>query len=166
MLPLVINNNIRSILVALGGADVNNQMTNLLKQVSSEFDGTIFVVGENIPSITSYNILSLGMVTQHQLAEYMNQVDVGIFAGGTMIYQALCVGLPIIAFPQTKYQSQHVRLWAESKAVIPVYELNQFENAWNYLSLRSNREKLSLFGKELVDGLGAKRVMETIIEIH
>ena len=50
--------------------------------------------------------------------------------------------------------------------VVPIYNLDQFEDAWNYLSLRSNREKLSLFGKELVDGLGAKRVMETIIEIH
>lgn len=162
----VINDNIRSILIALGGADVNNQMTNLLKQVSSVFTGTIFVVGENIPSIMSHNISSLGMVTQHQLAEYMKQVDLGIFAGGTMIYQALCVGLPIMVFPQTKYQSQHVRLWAESKAVIPIYKLNQFEGAWNYLSLRPNREKLSFLGKEIVDGLGAKRVMEAIIEIH
>ncbi len=152
--------------MALGGSDINNQMEELLLHITKLFTGIIYVVGENTTCLKKSNIFTLGVISQRQLAKYMNKVDLGIFAGGTMIHQALCVGLPIIAFPQTKHQSKHVSLWKEFNSVVPIYNLDQFEDAWYYSRCETNRKKLSSIGKQTIDGIGAKKVVREIIEIY
>lgn len=161
-----INNNVNSIIVSLGGSDINNQINIVLSYILKVFSGVVYVAGEKIRNIKGGKVVYLGMLNQRQLSEYMKKSDLGIFSGGSTIYQSLCVGLPVIAVPQTSYQLQHAQLWKKMNALEVVDNISNILNAWNLLQPVETRREMSQIGRKLIDGLGAERIVKEIIKIN
>jgi len=160
---------ISRILVALGGADFCQNLPNLLRVVIPllQTQTQIFVVGGRPASIdVPRNIeLTWGWLDQDILARRMADIDLAILAGGTMLWQAACVGVPTLSWPQTPGQMVHAASWKAKGAIIAVKDLNTIPSALEQLQSLPLREELSAAGRKAIDGLGATRIAVHLSEL-
>ncbi len=176
--------NIKKILITSGGTDNFNFSGNFLKQIINK---NLFskleihvVVGsfnknkEMLFSLKSdYNNIILHENVE-RMSELMLMCDVAITAGGSTMYELCTCGVPSISFSFADNQLYGVKRFDEIGVIkyagdIRVGEKILFNNIINILqNYIENPEKLfdrSFLMKKIVDGNGAKRLAEEIINL-
>lgn len=170
----------RRVLVVTGGNDEYHFMKNMLGHIldSRRFDDIKFrfVCGtfnkdlewlkEKTESIENIDALE----TLPSLKDEMEEADIIISAGGTTLYEAASVGLPIICFSFVDNQLFNVKSFDKGGYAYYAGDLREsfdFAKLLNCLEKliqdRSKREEMSAKLLELVDGNGAQRIAKEVL---
>jgi len=177
-----IRKNARAVLVTLGGADPENLTVKVVKALSrmdKKLDVTV-VLG---PAYTHHGELRqlLGKVKSlkskfriksdvKNMAKLMMKTDMAITAGGETIYELAATGTPAINMSQVEHQSINAKELERKGTVInlglggEVSEEQIINTVQHLLEDEKLRQKMSMVGKKLVDGKGARRVANLILE--
>ncbi len=163
------------ILVTLGGSDPNNQTLKVLqalKRLKGFSSDVKVVVGGTNPNIASLEIYLKELPFDAKLFKDVNNIsslmmwaDIAISAGGSTCWEMAYLGLPNIILVLAENQIP-VAEQLEKKGVsinLGWWEDVKEENIVDCLSILINnserREKMSLIGRQLVDGYGTQRVV-------
>lgn len=173
------SNEVKRILVFMGGADPANETGKALKALallnradiavdvvigsSNPFKDELQNLTRQMPCTTSYfNNVS-------NMAELMTSADIAIGASGTSTWERCCVGLPSIVMVLADNQKEIAEELEREGVVV---NLGWHENVTekdikfaveSLLKDLEKRKMISLRSKEIVDGMGAKRVVEKMI---
>jgi UDP-2,4-diacetamido-2,4,6-trideoxy-beta-L-altropyranose hydrolase len=166
-------------MVTLGGSDPDNVTRKVVGALARGGPGrceTVVVVGEGNPhmeelrSIVSSVPGPLRLVTQvTEMAELMAWADVGVAAGGSTSWELAFMGLPTLCLVLADNQEE---LAASLAGHGVVHNLgwhtalteDRIGEALGDLALDpAARRQMSLRGRQLVDGLGGRRVVEVLL---
>jgi spore coat polysaccharide biosynthesis predicted glycosyltransferase SpsG len=164
-----VSGTISRILVALGGMDVARNLPALLNVLVTwiRHPAEICVLTTQPIMMVFPDHINLSQVwlDQDTLSQRMPEFDLAILAGGTMLWQTACVGLPTISWPQTAQQKGHAAAWGSMGTLIVINNLNALSDALVQLQSQVRRKELSLAGSNLIDGKGASRIAEYLYSI-
>lgn len=171
--------NVNTILLTLGGEDRQNLMPRLLKSldVIAEDFSVIAIVGpffdnhEEVEKAGRHSGRPVRFVYEpRSVRDLMLSADMAISGGGQTLYELACVGCPTVALQVAADQQQHLRALVHGGVVrLAEYngdgELIEVRGAVSSLLKDSEaRAVISTTGQRLVDGQGALRVAQAIIE--
>jgi spore coat polysaccharide biosynthesis predicted glycosyltransferase SpsG len=158
----VVSKDISRILVALGGTDACGNLPallcSLLPLLQTPVEICVLSACPISVDIPDHVKLTWVWLDQDSLAQRMTDFDLAILAGGTMLLQTACVGIPTISWPQTPGQKEHAAAWESNGAVVAIKGLDALAAAVSRLQSPRLRLQLSRAGRSLVDGLGAGRI--------
>lgn len=164
--------NIRNVLIVLGGSDCTDYLKMILGYLTKQRPKIIYhVVAPNVrlkrwPNTYMYNNLSA-----LEMRRLMLRCDLSISAGGQTLYELIKIGLPVIAVCLAENQLfgllyftrmkliQNVG-WVKNKTILPKLG-SSFDRLLNY----EERMKMIRSNKGVIDGQGAKRVVEKCLGI-
>ena len=161
----MIRDEVEKIMLIFGGSDPSNLTAKVLR-IMEDFDVTV-VVGpryvyfkelERIAEEKNAEIL----VNPRNIAKLMFRSDLVITSLGLTMFEAMCVGTPVLAICQNDTQR-----WIKShmpflKFVLSEFDESEFMKNFEILLDGEVRENLSKFGKSLCDGMGLFRVVNLI----
>ena len=170
----------RKILVTLGGSDPNNftaRVIDALAQLDTRGLDVRVVVGPANPHLPELRERADALAPQIQLlsrvsdmAELMAWADLAVSAAGTTCWELACLGLPALIVIVAENQR---RIAEELDAIEVVQNLGWHDDvsverlaaAVNVLQHDSSRRlRMSERGRTLVDGRGAERVAQALLE--
>ena len=158
----VVRPQVSRVLMALGGDDSLGNLPAYVRAASAAFSAplTMHVVGARRVEfdVPSHIELDYGWVGQDQMAARMRDADLALIAGGSMIMQTSCIGVPTICWPQTEKQGQHSLGWLAKGAVVVAATLEQLPALLADTAPAPRRQQLSDSATGLVDGRGAARI--------
>ena len=170
------------VLITLGGStprDLALCVLDALSQIQSAIKTAVFVVGattEDFDSIKRAAQSLAGRITfvksATDMAALMMQADVAVSAAGSTCWELCCLGLPSllvdVAGNQTaealELDRQGYAKYVGSAATLDPDRLAQ--ELRELLRSEETRRSLSSKGRELVDGLGAERVVSALLDPH
>jgi UDP-2,4-diacetamido-2,4,6-trideoxy-beta-L-altropyranose hydrolase len=169
----------KKILVTLGGADPDNvtlKVIESLKLINDDDLEVNVVAGPSNPSLetlqsaisnTQFTINILQNVTD--MPELMAWADIAISAGGTTCWEMAFMGLPNVTAILAENQQAIATELSEKEVIV---NLGEYEGLSSNKIVRSlhkkmlekqDRSKMSRLGKKLVDGMGAKRIVKSMM---
>ena len=173
------NRHVRKVLVTFGGGDDRGgilfALSTLLPRTSSEIRFVV-VSGLNNPR-NAHNIRQIQLIDSKRvkyeidpvaLPEIFSSCDLAVMAGGSSTHEAACCGLPMILMTIADNQTIQAISWERRGAALNLGELSAVEPeilASTFAQVLADVEKktsMSVAGSELVDGLGAQRVAQSI----
>lgn len=170
----LIEKNIGSILITMGGVDPKNYTLFLMREVPIFFpDADIDIVlgggNQNCKDIykkAEDNVRICVYENISNMPKMIYHADLILCAGGNTLHEAACIGTPAIVFPSMPHEVRTARCFSSNGfgCVIDV-EDNLQDKLWEvckYMREYSVRRRMSDSGKELSDGLGFERVMNII----
>ncbi|MES0879091.1 UDP-2,4-diacetamido-2,4,6-trideoxy-beta-L-altropyranose hydrolase [Roseibium sp. SCP14] len=166
---------IKRILVTLGGVDLGNTTTQVLKKLleqdlPSEVEVSV-ILGSTAPHLSLVKSFAKELpfkcdvyVNATNMAELFSKADIAIGAAGSTSWERCCVGLPSIVLVTAPNQLHVANALAKAEVAIPVKELctNSFAEAFNQISSASVRKRMSDEAANICDGDGAWRVASKI----
>jgi UDP-2,4-diacetamido-2,4,6-trideoxy-beta-L-altropyranose hydrolase len=181
MIPSPPRQTVRHVLVTAGGADPTNLTPGLIRmldEMPEEFLVTV-VVGPFFSN--QVEIEEAARDSRHQVvlarspatvAVLMRDADLAISAAGQTLYELACVGCPTIAVAVASNQAGHLRALAEAGAVHAAGHAGAPDAlprvAAACLPLLKDplvRARMNAAGPRMVDGRGALRVAQAILEV-
>lgn len=168
---------IKRVLVFLGGVDFNNYTKLVIEALAGivprSFQ-TDVVIGMQHPAIREIEVLCFSHnfschIQTQKMAELMSAADLAIGAGGSANWERCCLGLPAFLISLAENQVQIAQALDLFGAVryLGREELVSVELIQNeIINLLNDADKFSNFSKKsysLVDGLGAERVANTLL---
>ncbi len=174
-----ISNEVKKILIVIGGTDVRNFTPRLIDALK-EFNelelnvviGSAYKNREEILESLKRSKLSYNLVeNQNDLSKYMYNVDLAISAGGLSAFQLAAIGTPFLGISAAIWETKRLRKMQELGICKFIGGFENFKKEDLYESLKylfdnkKEREKMSLNGKKLVDGKGIERVSKIIKEV-
>ena len=158
---------IRTILVALGGNDTAGNLPFVASTLLQIFpNARLMVCGSPGAVVPEHpRILRKEWLNQPDMAGLMSSCDMAVLAGGQMLVQAACIGLPALALPQSSNQSLHAASWQDTGSVVMVEEVSGLQAAASLLLPKQRRSRMSVMGRSAVDGRGAARVANKLIHL-
>lgn len=172
---------VKNILITFGGGNDRGAILFCLSALLKSTDPSTQIVimsGQGNPNnslITEWikkegdNRVQLKINPENVLQIFL-QSDIAIMAGGTTTYEAACTGLPMFIITIADNQLEQAKAWDSLGAAkfIGAFEdiskqelIDSFSKLLNHIELIQN---MSSMGKSLVDGYGAYRVANTIIQ--
>jgi len=168
----------RKILVTMGGSDAENfsaRVCEALRDLRCEGIEIRIVAGSSNPHVDSLREVAAkwdGAIRVEQnvsdMAEVMAWADVAISAAGSTCWEICMLGLPSVLLVLAENQRPVAQELSNMGVAIHCFSEEQTWNATicesvRRLLLRSDdRKKMSESGRELVDGLGAERVVAAL----
>jgi UDP-2,4-diacetamido-2,4,6-trideoxy-beta-L-altropyranose hydrolase len=165
----------RKVLVTLGGADPDNVTGKVIEALRGlDVEAKIVVGGSNphlnqlqsqVASLQSQVFL---IVDANNMPELMAWADVAVFAGGTTSYELAFMGLPGLVFVLADNQAGIAAALDRERVSVNLGEHTQVTVAktadvlQSLLNDPSRRDKMSRRGRQLVDGEGVKRVVDSL----
>lgn len=105
------------------------------------------------------------------LEDYMKEVDLAVSAGGTTLYELCAVGTPTISYSFADNQLYNVKQFAKDGLIDYAGDVRTDDIFANVVALyekynadRDIRQKRSAFMQQMVDGKGAERIAQILIE--
>lgn len=164
-----VSENISRVLLALGGEDFRGNLPALIGALVPLLPPAVEICvlsARPIPIDVPGSVkLNWDWLDQDSLAQRMPKFDLAILAGGTMLWQTACVGIPTISWPQTSGQEGHAAAWEDRGAVIVIKELATLPAAFKRIQSHRLRHELSSACRKLVDGVGASRVADRLCSL-
>ncbi|MFA9376900.1 MAG: UDP-2,4-diacetamido-2,4,6-trideoxy-beta-L-altropyranose hydrolase [Lachnotalea sp.] len=179
-----IKNSVLNVLITTGGSDHLCIIEKLVKKI---IDAKIYrnIKFHIVVGAFFYNVKELEELTeknkniilyQHitNMAEIMVLCDVAISAGGTTLAELSSCGLPTICFAVADNQLDGVQMYANREIMISVGDIRKnivqsineiLEWLAKLMKDKALREKLSQKEKECIDGNGAKRIAEKVVDL-
>ncbi|MEM2915264.1 MAG: UDP-2,4-diacetamido-2,4,6-trideoxy-beta-L-altropyranose hydrolase, partial [Candidatus Bathyarchaeia archaeon] len=177
-----IRKNADTVLVTLGGADPGNLTVKVIRALS-RIEKKLKIVTVLGPAYNHRLELQRLLIklagpkpkldirwNVRDMASLMMKSDVAITAGGETIYELAATGTPAINVSQVEHQNINARELEQAGTVInmglgrDVSEDRIADEVLYLLKNRDLRQKMSLAGKKLVDGRGASRVANLLLE--
>jgi UDP-2,4-diacetamido-2,4,6-trideoxy-beta-L-altropyranose hydrolase len=169
------NGPVKRILVCFGGIDAENYtgctIDYLLEMNNSNLNVDV-VIGAQHPrheKITE-TCMQHGFncyVQTDKMAELMVNADLAIGAGGSATWERCCLGLPAIVFAVAKNQERASRALAD-RGVVYLGRIEEFsveiKCAIKYFHVASRLHVMSVKAAELVDGQGAVRLSDMLLQ--
>jgi UDP-2,4-diacetamido-2,4,6-trideoxy-beta-L-altropyranose hydrolase len=172
-----INTKIKEVLITLGGSDLHKLTPRILKQLSNHYTDIIFNVvlgsafanSEEMKSFSSKNINFYEGTTAEKMKSIMLRCDFAITAAGQTIYELISTQTPFIPIQVIENQHQNILALKELNLVETTLENNEpFFNKKLLCETKkmmevNTRNKLVEKYKEIIDGLGSKRIIDALI---
>lgn len=169
---------IKKVIVSLGAGDILNLTSKtidiLIPLVGS--DCKIFAVMRSFhPEFQKMQcrqdtqISIIADPTATELFEVISQCDLAIASGGHSIYEFAYLGIPVIHVRVAENQ-EPAKCWDNTGFTYPlgIYDENEYQKkvqeAWNYFT-KEKIQEASLIGQKLIDGDGAKRVCQQLMNM-
>lgn len=178
--PIEVHKDINSILITIGGDDIRNLTPNILKLINNEFPKLVknVIVGKSfnninlIKNIADDNTNLIYSPNSKKMLDVMLQSDIAISAGGQTTYEFARIGLPSIAISIADNQTDSIQNWEklgflEFAGLWDDKELlNNVSNKLNILMNFEYRIEKHNHGISIIDGLGANRVVDNILNTY
>ncbi len=125
------------------------------RSLSSRFDNT--------------NINWFGQIDASKMAELMCEADICISAGGQTLHELAFLGVPTIAIETGEDQKYIINQYISSEFILKYLTLkknnlsHRIQLLLNDYSSKELRQRLTTNSKQMVDGLGAKRIAELLL---
>ncbi|WP_081841287.1 UDP-2,4-diacetamido-2,4,6-trideoxy-beta-L-altropyranose hydrolase [Alicyclobacillus macrosporangiidus] len=171
---------VRRVLVSFGGADTTNETCKALRGMtrwgnvnSCAIDVVVGPINPNIGEIQDL-AKRLPLATVHvntsRMAELMASADLALGAGGTTTWERCCLGLPTWVTIVAENQRQATAVLERMGVVCCLGESGHttdkdYADIWERLQATQLRA-MSARGMELVDGLGTRRVVDSMFAFH
>lgn len=171
-----INEKADSIFVCFGGGDKNNItqiILNLIKDIGLNI--TVVIGGlypyrdELIKSVDEYKNIDI-IINANNMDELIDEADLAIISGGTLLYETCTVGTPAIVVCQNQDQSIESDFFAQKDAAINlgVFDKINKESVQNavikLITDYDRRMHLSKNAKQLIDAKGVDRIINIILK--
>ncbi|MEJ5227564.1 UDP-2,4-diacetamido-2,4,6-trideoxy-beta-L-altropyranose hydrolase [Thermodesulfovibrio sp.] len=172
-----INESIKSVLITFGGEDNQNMTLKVLEILENKYNelekfvviGSLSKNREKLRNLASQKIRLFENLDAEGMKNLMLKADIAISAGGQTTYELARVGTPSILIAVSENQLQNCLGWHQAK--FAKYsgwwsDSKTMDNLLNYFKEMNDlkiREKMSLIGRKLVDGQGARRVVRKIL---
>ena len=174
----------KDVLITTGGSDKYNLAGKILQCALSDTEGKTLqyhvVSGSfnpHLPELTAVSEKHANVhiyQNVHNMAELMKQCDIALTAGGSTMYELCAVGVPIVCFSFVDNQEKIVETFVEKGLVC--YGGNYLkekeelpkrvvEHIRLLAASKALREDYSHREEKLVDGKGAERLAQGLIEI-
>ena len=162
-----VRKDVRRILVALGGGDTEGNLPLVVASIRRAAPTATLVVcgAPGVKIAADEHIERMPWLTQSGIASEFARCDLAVLAGGQMLVQAACIGVPAISFPQTENQSKHAQAWQRIGSARVVRKLARLPAALRTLQGDAVRRAMSAAGRKTVDGLGAIRIARSIANV-
>ncbi len=169
---------IQNILLTFGGQDIENLTPRILRLLSRNFPnvrkrivvGSGFSNEDQIEQAKDDNTGIYKAPSPIELVKLMFESDLAITTGGQTIVELARIGVPTIAISVVENQRLHMQGWLKEKFLLAELTNTQpnLENRLllliNNLRKKQPREFVSKIGRQKVDGSGAKKVVQILIE--
>jgi UDP-2,4-diacetamido-2,4,6-trideoxy-beta-L-altropyranose hydrolase len=172
------NNEVKRVLVFMGGADPTNETGKVLKAaklLNRDNIAVDVVIGASNPFRNEIKIMAKQMSNVacyfdvNNMAEMMSFADISIGASGTSTWERCCIGLPSIVMVLAANQKEIAEELEREGVVVnlgwheDVTEMDIGDAVQNLLADLDKRRNMGLKDKMMVDGNGVIRVGEKII---
>jgi len=169
------NKKLQKILLTFGGSDDNDITRRIIPYFfDKNYDVTI-VLGpsykhyENLKKIIQKNKNFRIVVNEKNMAQLFAKQDLVISSSGITVYELACLGIPCILIPSDMHQKKTaVEISKQGFGINYGFWDDDFIKLdQTILSLNdvSEREKMYLAGRKLVDGEGLSRIIKNICEL-
>lgn len=175
--PINIRRTIKNILITFGGDDIRNLTPKILNLICNNFPNINkrVIVGKSFNNINEIEKMADGKTqfiyspnSKEMLKEMLNS-DIAISAGGQTTYEFARIGLPSIAISVADNQTNSILNWQKLGFL-------EYAGLWNDEYLFENiceklnklfdyefRKKKQNCGIHIIDGLGAKRIVNGVL---
>lgn len=178
VIKLKINDEIKNILITMGGSDLRNLTPKILELLDNNFPDVnkkVIIADsfENVSEIESLKNNSVKLIYSPNATEMLNamsSVDLAISASGQTLYELACIGVPTIAIAIIDNQRDNIKNWIDLGFI-------EYVGCWSDENLLSNiLEKIEflnnknirydkrLIGIQSIDGKGALRIAKEILK--
>lgn len=159
------------ILVTLGGSDPENLTPKIADALAgcSGLEVTV-IVGAGYDKANELRKLKASNLrvffNPPNMAQFMKDSDQAIIAAGGTLWELLSTGCAVLSYSRNIVQACVVDVLSHRGVVVNLGETRQFEPAKlaaavkELVDSRNARERMTNLGRKLVDGLGARRVIE------
>jgi len=169
---------IQTVFLTFGGQDLRNLTPRILRSLTRNYPEwrKIVVVGSGFDNLKQIEetkdelTLLYHSPSAGEMVKLMLDSDLAISAAGQTIYELARVGLPTIAINVADNQTFHLKGWIKEGFItseISYKDINLEHKIFSSLKnikTRAIREKLSKIGKQKVDGDGARRIAQNLID--
>ncbi|RXJ02234.1 hypothetical protein DS745_07545 [Anaerobacillus alkaliphilus] len=172
-----ISTEVNEVLITLGGSDIHNLTSLLLKLVRNKYPGITLnvVIGHafaNIPEIVTTSMNNINFY-QNASAEEMKTImlksDVAITAAGQSIYELMATQTPFIPIKVIENQDNNVLGLKKYKLIDSVITYNDplfselvGSELQRMMDLNTRKELIVKY-QEVVDGNGTKRIIDALV---
>lgn len=174
----VVKPSIKNILITFGGGDIKNQTPRVLNLLQKQYPSVMktIVIGKGCQNIHALEAMADDMTiivvdaNAEKMLSCMLNADIAIATGGQTLYELACVGVPTISVIVIDNQLDDISGWQEVGFTKHVGWCNDINLEHKILSCLHElepvqiRQEISLIGQTLVDGQGARRIVERILE--
>lgn len=169
-----INQEVRIIVITMGGVDPQNYTSALLNLIPHYFTDTIIevIIGagnaerEEIIKIGGRNSLIKVYENVSNLPELMYEADLVFCAGGNTLYEAACVGTPAIVLPSMPHERRTAEIFEQNKFCRVIDTERDLEtelfDRLSDIKPYHVRKQMSESGKQILDGLGRSRMVNIV----
>jgi UDP-2,4-diacetamido-2,4,6-trideoxy-beta-L-altropyranose hydrolase len=163
------------ILVTLGGSDPENLTPVIAETLARCPDLDVKVIAgagyENAGSLRQMNANNLRVIfNAKNMAQIMQDCDQAIIALGGTLWELLSAGCAVSAYSRNPAQANLVRALCDREVVVDLGETSHFDPEKLVASVKdlagspAARERMTILGRALVDGMGAVRVVEAALQ--
>ncbi len=172
----------KQILVLMGGSDRNNYTTLVLKALSHVNDPDLLIKVVLGPGFQYHDLVETFVKTAHHRVEilsgirnlkpYFAQSELAIVAAGSVCWELASLARPMIVMTTAENQNIVAAGLIENDAAINLGEARLMTEKMLagviQHAIRDNplREKLGENARKMIDGKGAERVVQTMLEIE
>jgi spore coat polysaccharide biosynthesis predicted glycosyltransferase SpsG/RimJ/RimL family protein N-acetyltransferase len=175
--PKEISKNIQSILITFGGQDLKNFTLPVLKMANLIFPTAKkkVIIGSGFNDIDQFENYETEIVTMYYspdasiIRDLMYESDIAISASGQTLYELAVCGTPTIAISVADNQKNNTLEWVRKSFIqTPVFSedpdcMEKIRSSLISLEPWLTRKKISETGQQSVDGLGAKRIVNNLL---
>ncbi|MFA7227448.1 MAG: bifunctional UDP-2,4-diacetamido-2,4,6-trideoxy-beta-L-altropyranose hydrolase/GNAT family N-acetyltransferase [Melioribacteraceae bacterium] len=174
-----IKSDLQSVLLTFGGQDTANMTPRMLRMLVRNQPELIkkVVVGSGFKNLDLINDAKderteiYRAPSSSEMVKIMLESDAAISAAGQTIYELACTGVPTIALSVAENQKNNLQGWIKEGFLTTEFS-NETVNLENRLLVvlnnykkRELRFKLGTIGKKKVDGLGARRIVQSVLDL-
>ena len=173
-----IREKIESIMITFGGDDAGNITPSVLKLLTMQYPRVAknVIIGRGYRNAEEIKMAADGRTEliyfpgAEGMKTVMLESDIAISAGGQTLYELARVGVPAISVIVADNQINNVQGWEKNGFVVNAGWYNapdlpeKINDGFKLLEELSARERMSKAGRLLVDGNGAERVVEALVE--
>lgn len=174
------NKKVERILIFMGGSDIHKETQKVLKTIQKlDYKDVMIDVVVGASNTHLREIETLASTIQNvechfhveNMAELMVAADLCVGAGGTATWERCCIGLPSLVIVVVENQVNITENLAKDDVIVNLgwhenvneeYLMEEIENVVNDFE---KRKKMNGINKEIVDGMGVKRVANEIFKL-
>lgn len=172
---------VKDVLLTTGGGDIDNIAGQILERIYNDKLNYHLIIGRFNPHFQKMKQLEANQKGIHihhdvkDMAGLMNKCDIAVTAGGTTIYELAAIGVPFVCFSYAENQEllteyigkQEIAGFAGAYHREPDKTLQNIEMLFQRLCKDSKfRNMCYLKEKEVIDGQGAGRIAQKLLENH
>ncbi len=168
--PIMLHDPAR-VVICIGGSDPDG-LTLVVAKALLEIEGLKIeaVAGPLFREDIAFKLEEIGEIELHHnppgILEILANADMAITSGATTMFEGMALGVPTIAMPRNHYETEQVGICSLYGAVLEI-EMNSPDEIISLFAMRilndpDLRERLSMNGRDLIDGKGIQRVGEII----